>query len=169
MLLVDGKLVLLQPAVNDTGERKYDMRVVAQNVEYYVQMRDQPGPHSHVTGQQDVSGSTADALPDNEAQLHGLRDSLWIFDGNDIRVWTDLQDILRSSVVDSPHALSSSIQIPIDFYPVSVLLNKGIILGMDSEFSQRRDLKLAFFRIATRVSLVHLPAFAQQPQLLTLT
>ncbi|KAG8533227.1 uncharacterized protein KY384_002010 [Bacidia gigantensis] len=41
VFLVDAKLVLLQSSTNDAGEMKYDMRVIANNVEYFDLMRDQ--------------------------------------------------------------------------------------------------------------------------------
>ena len=155
LFLVDGKLALLQPWSDENGERKYDMRVLAQSVEYYVQMRDQPtvGPS--------ILDDDRDAKADDDVYVPGttpsttLRDSLWIFDGSGIRVWTDLHDVLRSHhhhhLADTPHAVAPSTQISVDFYPASILLNKGIVLGVESELIQRRDLRFAFFRTSTRV------------------
>jgi hypothetical protein len=42
LFLVDGKLVLLQPTTTEGGELKYEMRIIAQNVETYALMRDHP-------------------------------------------------------------------------------------------------------------------------------
>jgi hypothetical protein len=37
--------------------------------------------------------------------------------------WNDVQDVLREEMMPAP------LNIPLDFYPLSVLLNKGIVLG----------------------------------------
>ena len=156
LFLVDGKLALLQPSSDENGGRKYDMRILAQSVEYYVQMRDQPTVGPSILDHDDHDH---DAKADDNVHAPGytphttLRDSLWTFDGSGIRVWTDLQDVIRSQhhLADTPHAVASSTQISVDFYPASILLNKGIILGAESELIQRRDLSFAFFRVSTRV------------------
>jgi hypothetical protein len=146
LFLVDGKLVLLQPSLNDEHKLKYDMRVIAQNVEYYVLMRDQPAS----LPSQSLTNVSSHPLEGNEVD-HGLRDSLWMFDGTDMRVWTDVQDVLRSAPADLGCELPSTVAIPVDFYPMSSLLGKGILLGVEPELVQRRDVNFAFFRFAIRV------------------
>ena len=149
--LVDGKLVLLQPSTTDGGELKYDMRVLAPSVEYYVLMRDQSlfEPHwDDARPEAMANGATV-----GEAQHSSLQDSLWLFDGNDLRVWTDVQDIIRLATAGQTRELPTSVSIPVDFYPLSVLLNKGIVLGVEADLVQRRDVNFAFFRLALRVSV----------------
>ncbi|KAI9801942.1 MAG: hypothetical protein M1825_002997 [Sarcosagium campestre] len=152
--LVDGKLVLLQPSATDDGKLRYEMRVLAHNVEYYVLMRDQL----------DSSVATSDTLEDtskgdvgfaNAANPHGhgLRDSLWIFDGSEMRLWPDVQDVLRSAPADAARSLPPIVQVPIDFYPLTILLSKGILLGVEPELVQRRDINFVFFKFATRTHL----------------
>ncbi|KAI9684775.1 MAG: hypothetical protein M1829_000150 [Trizodia sp. TS-e1964] len=153
LFLVDGKLVLLQPSTTEGGELKYDMRVIAQNVEYYALMRDQPPlPTSNL--EQDIYPNSALTTNSNGiSQGSGLRDSLWVFDGNDMRVWTDIQDILRQASIEMSRELPSSILVPVDFYPLSTLLSKGILLGVDPDLVQRRDINFAFFRLSIRTQL----------------
>jgi hypothetical protein len=43
------------------------------------------------------------------------------------------------------------VSIPVDFYPLSVLLAKGILLGLEPDLVQRRDMNFAFFRFTIRV------------------
>lgn len=151
LFLVDAKLVLLQPATNHDGELKYDMRVVAHNVEYFALMRDQPSSSS--TSPNSRQSPTSDAQSSMEGyHEHALRDSLWYFDGTNILVWPDVQDVLNSSVVEHGREIPFPIKIPVDFYPVSCLLDKGIILGIEPELVQRRDFDYALFRFTTRVS-----------------
>lgn len=150
LFLVDGKLALLQPSTDEHDEQKYDMRILAQNVEYYIQMRDQPLPESSTDSEKESSPLTEEIAPE-EAQIHRLRDSLWLSDGHNVCVWTDVQDMMRSSMMEAPHTIPSPIQVPVDFYPISVSLKRGIVLGVESEFIQRRGIGFAFFRIATRV------------------
>ncbi|KAL8914678.1 MAG: hypothetical protein Q9171_000690 [Xanthocarpia ochracea] len=157
LFLVDAKLVLLQSSVNE-GTQKYDMRVIANNVEYFDVMRDQgtlvdspsqslaespSGEHSPITG------------------LHadrGLRDSLWFFDGESVRCWTDIEDLLESASSENDRDMPPSVSIATDFYPTSILLSRGIILGLDSELIQRRDVRFAMFRhtIRTQLFLPHI-------------
>ncbi|KAF4636940.1 hypothetical protein G7Y89_g1140 [Cudoniella acicularis] len=156
LFLVDGKLVLLQPSLNEERKLKYDMRVIAQNVEFYALMRDLPfaspprGPESipdGFSGDQSVDEGT------------GLRDSLWLFEGNDMKVWTDVQDVLRSAPAELARELPPMVTISVDFYPLSVLLGKGILLGLEPELVQRRDVNFAFFRFTIRILRFHLSRF----------
>jgi hypothetical protein len=148
VFLVDGKLVLLQPSLNEERKLKYDMRVIAQNVEYYALMRDIPfsSPLQSPEASAVVNGD--DLGPD---EGNGLRDSLWTFEGNDMKVWTEVQDVLRSAPSELGRELPPMVSIPVDFYPLSVLLGKGILLGLESDLVQRRDVNFAFFRFTIRV------------------
>jgi hypothetical protein len=142
VFLVDGKLVLLQPSFNEQGQLKYDMRIIAQNVEYFSLMRDSPqvAPYENA-GLADSYDSSA------------LRDSLWMFDGQEMKAWTDVQEVLRSSPADSGRDLPPTVSVPVDFYPLSISLDKGILVGVEPELVQRRDVDFSFFRFAIRVRL----------------
>lgn len=142
IFLVDGKLVLLRPSLNDEGQLKYDMRVVAQNVEYHATMRDQPMRNAH----RQLEDAPARTGP------HALRDSLWVFDGMELKAWPNINDVLEA-VGDSNREPPTPVSVPVDFYPLSVLLEKGIVLGVESDLVQRRDVNFSFFHFAIRVSL----------------
>jgi hypothetical protein len=148
VFLVDGKLVFLQPSLNEERKLKYDMRVIAQNVEYYVLMRDMAA--SVLAQAPEVSGAAnGDEL--GPEQGNGLRDSLWTFEGNDMKVWPEVLDVLRSAPSELGRELPPMVSIPVDFYPLSVLLAKGILLGLEPDLVQRRDVNFAFFRFTIRV------------------
>ncbi|KAF2762031.1 RIC1-domain-containing protein [Pseudovirgaria hyperparasitica] len=154
LFLVDGKLVLLQPAATDSGELKYEMRIVAQNVEYYTLMRDQPS--FTVVEQEGLPPSPGTEVATSGIhtyQGHDLRDSLWFFDGHDVRLWIDIQDVLITAPLDTSRDLTGAVKITVDFYPLSTLLNKGILFGLESDLVQRRDGTFAFLRFATRTHL----------------
>ncbi|KAF7719320.1 Ribosomal control protein 1 (RIC1) domain-containing protein [Penicillium ucsense] len=153
LLLVDGNLVLLQPTVTDTGDLKYDMRVISHDVEYYILMRDQLSFNfsSQVDETIPSSPSVDMALEPAYSSL-SLRDSLWMFRGKDLLAWDDIQDILQQETVPKP------INIPLDFYPLSVILNKGVVLGVESEMTQRRDVTFTSLKFAIRTHLF-LPYF----------
>ncbi|KAF3764772.1 RIC1-domain-containing protein [Cryphonectria parasitica EP155] len=143
LFLVDGKLVLLRPVLGEEGQLKYDMRVIAQNVEYYVSMKDQPflseiGP---------PAGNTP-----AEAENEDLFNSLWMFDGTDIKAWTDMQKVLNG-LGESHGELPAPVSISVDFYPLSVLLEKAIVLGVEPDLVQRRDVNFSFFRFSIRTTL----------------
>ncbi|EJP63051.1 DUF1339 domain protein [Beauveria bassiana ARSEF 2860] len=138
IFLVDGKLVLLSPSLNDEGQLKYDMRIIAQNVEYHASMRDQP------------------LLNVERDETHGspaLRDSLWVFDGMHVKGWASIHDVLNAAS-DGTKELPAPVSFPVDFYPLSMLLEKGIILGVESNLVQRRDVNFSFFRFTIRTHLV---------------
>ncbi|KAF2276048.1 RIC1-domain-containing protein [Westerdykella ornata] len=156
LFLVDAKLVLLQPSTTDGGDPKYEMRIIAQNVETYALMRDQPAfalePHDD-----SLPPSPSAGLAINGVHGHDLRDSLWYFDGHDMRCWIDMQDVLASASVELGRELPSPVRIPVDFYPLAAIINKGIVFGVESELVQRRDTGFAYMRFGTRTHLF-LPA-----------
>ncbi|KAJ9647891.1 WD40 repeat protein [Coniosporium tulheliwenetii] len=159
LFLVDGKLVLLSPAMTEDGVLKYEMRILAHNVEYYALMRDQPQinfQHQH---------SSWPPTPPSDTLVsgyhgHGLKDSLWFFDGNHMQVWIDVQETLASVSVELGRELLPTVKIPVDFYPLSALLDKGILFGIESDLILRRDISFGHFRFTTRTHLF-LPALLQ--------
>jgi RAB6A-GEF complex partner protein 1 len=150
LFLVDGKLVLLQPTTTEGGELKYEMRIIAQNVETYALMRDHPA--FALEAHTESLPPSPMGLAINGVQGHDLRDSLWFFDGHDMRVWIDMQDVLTSASAELGRDLPAPTKIHVDFYPLSALINRAIVFGVESELIQRRDTNFAFLRFATRVS-----------------
>jgi hypothetical protein len=59
IFLVDGKLVLLQPCPTEDGAPRYDMRVLASQVEFFALMRDQL-----LLGQPDIHRNTLSSPAD---------------------------------------------------------------------------------------------------------
>lgn len=143
IFLVDGKLVLLRPSLNDEGQLKYDMRVIAQNVEYYASMRDQPL----------LNANSKAERGDSQVAPSALKESLWVFDGTELKAWTHFNEVLDAAG-DVEKELPPSVSVPVDFYPLSILLEKGIILGVESDLVQRRDVTFSFFHFAIRTHLV---------------
>ncbi|KAF2266827.1 RIC1-domain-containing protein [Lojkania enalia] len=156
LFLVDGKLVLLQPTTTEGGELKYEMRIIAQNVETYALMRDHPAFALEMQVDS-LPPSPSAGLAISSVHGHDLRDSLWFFDGHDVRVWIDMQDVLASASIDLGRELPTPVKVPVDFYPLAALINKGIVFGVESELVQRRDTSFAYFRFGTRTHLF-LPA-----------
>ena len=142
LFLVDGKLVLLRPSYHD-GHLKYDMRILVHNIEFYVSMRDQPFLGSPVSSGKQPGGSVAE---------DSLRNSLWIFDGTELKLWADIEPALKAISGEVSGGLPPMISIPVDFYPLSMLLRKAIVLGVESDLIQRRDINFSFFRFSIRVS-----------------
>jgi hypothetical protein len=145
LFLVDGKLVLLRPSVTE-GNLKYDMRVIAHNVEYYLSMRDRP--HTLEPAPQRLAQAA------NGAGGGGLEDSLWLFDGNELKAWPDMDPVMKVISGGLPRELPAMVPVPIDFYPLSVLLPKAIVLGVEPDLIQRRDISFSFFRFSIRVRVV---------------
>ncbi|PHH59767.1 hypothetical protein CDD81_2605 [Ophiocordyceps australis] len=144
IFLVDGKLVLLSPSLNHEGQLKYDMRVIAHNVEYHVAMREQPPLNAARAHQQ---GGLQQGPP-------ALRDSLWLFNGVQIMGWTNVGKVLQAVSSDNAAELAAPVCVAVDFYPLSILLEKGVVLGVESDLVQRRDLTFSFFHFTIRTHLV---------------
>ncbi|KAK4040534.1 RIC1-domain-containing protein [Parachaetomium inaequale] len=144
LFLVDGKLVLLRPSVTE-GNLKYDMRVIAHNVEYYLSMRDRP--HTLEPAPQRLVQAA------NGAAGGGLEDSLWLFDGDELKAWPDMDPVMKAISGGLSRELPAMVLVPIDFYPLSVLLPKAIVLGVEPDLIQRRDISFSFFRFSIRTHL----------------
>ncbi|PWN18420.1 RIC1-domain-containing protein [Microstroma glucosiphilum] len=148
IFLVDGKLVLLRPrkAEDNEAEVAYDMQILGDRIEYY---------WTHLQG------------------IGTLENSLWGYDGTGIKLWLDALTIEQArphngSIVDSDEAgseyeyedeapeyktIEESLSMPLDFYPLCIVLEKGIIIGVEPEVSLRRNLEFAIFRSATTTHL----------------
>lgn len=154
LFLVDAKLVLLQSSTNEAG-LKYNLHVVAHNVEYFDLVRDR-GALLRSPGQSPPeTPSELDTVVNGFQSDSGLDDSLWYFDGGSVRCWMDVDDILAPSTMENDCDVPEPVAIAVDFYPTSVVLNKGVVLGLDAEIIQRRDAHFAYMRHGIRVCRSH--------------
>lgn len=153
--------MLLQSSTSGDQGLKYDMRVIANNVEYFDLMRDQSS----------LSGTPARSLPPSPSAEEalstdpfdrGLKDSLWYFDGSEVQCWMDVEDLIESASTSNDRELPPPVSISADFYPTSVVLNEGILLGIDADLVQRRDVQFAFFRFSIRTQLFLPPILQRQ-------
>ncbi|KAF8528030.1 RIC1-domain-containing protein [Hysterangium stoloniferum] len=125
LLLVGGKLVLLRPRKSGTQEVKYDMQILADRIEFC---------WIHLRG------------------IGTLENSLWGYDGQGIRLWLDALTIEAVAVdpqSDTYESVQESVNIPLNFYPLSVLMDKGIIIGVEHEAVARVSLPFVMFRMIT--------------------
>jgi len=125
LMMVGGKLVLLKPRKSGDQEVRYDMQILADRIEFcWIHLR----------------------------AIGTLENSLWGYDGRGMRVW------LNALTIEAPSESSSdsqnghvreSVNVPLDFYPLSVLMDKGIIIGAEHESSVVATLPFVTFRHAT--------------------
>ncbi|KHJ30917.1 putative duf1339 domain protein [Erysiphe necator] len=154
IFLYDGKLVLLQPIFGEERELRYDMRVIAQNVEYYFLMRDVQVtifPHQKIGLNSPLLGDDDSLL--NHQEESSLYNSLWIFEGNEIKGWPNVKDLLQVTSSEIGREISTMFSIPVDFYPLSIQFERGIILGLESELIQTRNINFTLFKLAIRTRL----------------
>ena len=71
-----------------------------------------------------------------------------------MQAWIDVKDILESG--ENGRELPLPVLIPVDFYPLSTLVNRGIILGIESDLVQRRDIGFSHFKFSTRVCRLYI-------------
>ncbi|GAA5829201.1 hypothetical protein JCM11251_004158 [Rhodosporidiobolus azoricus] len=129
IFLISGRLVLLRPRRAASNEVKYDLQILADRVEFY---------WTHLSG------------------IGTLENSLWAWDGNKVRIWLDALTIEKVRVDarrDAYETVRESVAIALDFYPLAVLMDKGIIVGVDQETSLRKNLDFAIFRLITTTHL----------------
>ncbi|KNE99997.1 hypothetical protein PSTG_06849 [Puccinia striiformis f. sp. tritici PST-78] len=139
ILLIGGKVVLLRPQRSERAEVKYDMQILADHVEFYW------------AGRQ--------FNDDNESGL--LENSLWAWDGKRISVWLDALAIDEKDLSGEENVISTSssqavenrLTIPLNFHPLSVLMDKGIFIGIEQETVIKKSLNFALFRIVTNTEL----------------
>lgn len=131
IFLVDDRLVLLRPRKAGNEQVRYDMQVLADRIESY-------WTHLHGVG--------------------ALENSLWGYDGASMRVWLDALTVEATKQTQHGYeTVDESINLRLDFYPLSILMDKGIIIGIDYEPSTRA-LPFALFKIQTATHLF-LPKF----------
>ncbi|KAJ7693644.1 RIC1-domain-containing protein [Mycena rosella] len=123
LMVVGGQLILLRPRKSGDQEVKYDMQIFADRIEFC---------WIHLRG------------------INTLENSLWAYDGQGIRVWLNALAIEAPRSDDEPQeSVKESVNIPLDFYPLSVLMDKGIIIGAEHEVATRSNLPFVIFRHAT--------------------
>lgn len=123
LMVVGGQLILLRPRKSGEQEVKYDMQIFADRIEFC---------WIHLRG------------------INALENSLWAYDGQGIRVWLNALAIESPRADDEPQeCVKESVNIPLDFYPLSVLMDKGIIIGAEHEVAARSNLPFVIFRHAT--------------------
>ncbi|KAL7408850.1 RIC1-domain-containing protein [Mrakia frigida] len=161
IFLIDTSLVLLRPRKGSRGggsaqqghhrrnsslapvsgqpseEVKYDLQILADRIESY---------WTHLSG------------------IGTLENSLWGWDGEKLRVWLDALTVDRVRAgpkigeggrlaEKSYERVAESVSIPLDFYPLSVLMDKGIIIGIETELSIRQSLSFSTYKIQTTTHL----------------
>ncbi|KDN49477.1 LOW QUALITY PROTEIN: hypothetical protein RSAG8_02179, partial [Rhizoctonia solani AG-8 WAC10335] len=132
LLLVGGRLVLLKPRKTGSEEVRYDMQILADRIEFC---------WVHLEG------------------IGTLENSLWGYDGRGIRLWLDAltlenpSDNTAEDGAQSTESIQESVNIPLSFYPLSVLMDKGIIIGVEHEIATRGSLPFVMFRIVPTTHL----------------
>ncbi|TFK76753.1 RIC1-domain-containing protein [Pluteus cervinus] len=125
LMVVGGQLILLRPRKSGNHEVKYDMQIFADRIEFC---------WIHLRG------------------IAALENSLWAYDGQGMRVWLNALAIEAPQTKDQEDVqqdVKESVNIPLDFYPLSVLMDKGIIIGAEHEAATRSNLPFVMFRHAT--------------------
>lgn len=147
IFLVDAKLVLMQPTADANGSLKYDMRIIANDVEYFSFTRDQ-GP---LEDRARTFPSITEQADGRSPAALGLNDSMWYFDGQKVYCWPDVFDLLTAAAAEGSKELPEPVSIPVDFYPTSIALEKALVIGSEPELVQRRDLPFAYWKTSMRV------------------
>ncbi|RXW23835.1 hypothetical protein EST38_g2008 [Candolleomyces aberdarensis] len=123
LMVVGGQLILLRPCKAADQEVKYDLQVFADRIEFC---------WIHLRG------------------IGALENSLWAYDAHGMRIWLNALSIEKTASEDVDNLdVKESVNIPLDFYPLSVLMDKGIIIGAEHEIATRMNLSFVMFRHTT--------------------
>ncbi|CAG8600077.1 32678_t:CDS:10 [Gigaspora margarita] len=118
IFLIDGKLVLLHPKKSDEGEVQYDLHILADKIEFYWM---------------------------STRGIGSLKNSLWACDSQGVKIWMNIWSNEESAKDWQSEVLLSAtkecLRIKLEFYPLSVLLDKGIIVGVQQQTSFRQSLE----------------------------
>ncbi|KAI8327314.1 RIC1-domain-containing protein [Blakeslea trispora] len=66
---------------------------------------------------------------------------------------TDIETHVKWRIDNFEDLKSQSIYIPLDFYPLSILLDKGIIIGIEQNISYKDSLGFVFFKMSPKMHL----------------
>jgi RAB6A-GEF complex partner protein 1 len=136
VFLLDAKLVLLSPVKrvdSPLSDLKYDMKVLSDKVEWCMVLTNQA----------------------DQPALSILNDSIWAWDGSHVSV-----NLLSfHSSINFQIWLSASrngpsggpIKIGIDFYPLTILPEYGIITGLSSQIIANQSVELSMFKVKPMV------------------
>lgn len=94
----------------------------------------------------------------SDERISYLWNSLWAFDGSGVKVWTNLlvedgEDGSKKTSWKNSDTFKESIYMDLNFYPLTVKLFKGILLGVEQRISLRNSLNCAIMRIESQVYL----------------
>ncbi|KAG0258412.1 hypothetical protein DFQ27_004650 [Actinomortierella ambigua] len=125
-LLVDGRMYFLRPEFLPDGNIRLSFRQISNNIEYYW-----------------ITRSTSDVADY----------SLWAFNGQKMKMWWNVfgpGDSERSLV---NFVKSDYLELTPEFYPLAILPERGIILGLEPEISVHKPRAMALFKIGTKTHL----------------
>lgn len=143
--------MLLQPSPEGNRELKYDMRVIAHDVEFYLLAREgRTQPPLRALAALEAADASFTAEPQLGSSLH---DSIWFFNGDAMHVWPDCHELVNSVSSERNTQTVAAVAIPTDFYPLAPVIDQGTLTGLEPTLVQRRDADLSFFRASPRSHL----------------
>ncbi|KAK0524719.1 WD40 repeat protein [Tilletia horrida] len=182
IFLIDGKLVLLRPrqtAGEDDEEVAYDMQILSDRIEYYWTHLQGIGSLENSLWGYDGHGIKLwlDALTIEQAEYVGEEDGASSSAGDVEPAQAPATDDGQTSKTATTGAgaagavtgteaeheeadrdfeyktIQERAYMPLDFYPLCVAMEKGIIIGVEPETSIRKNMEFTMFRSSTNTHL----------------
>ncbi|KAL1920513.1 uncharacterized protein VTP21DRAFT_890 [Calcarisporiella thermophila] len=128
VILIDGKLAMLHPLETSEGDVQYQLTLLADSVEYY--------------------------WIANRA-MGSLQNSLWACTGAGMKLFMNVASSGRAKLEaagEPPLTHARSAQIALDFYPLSILMDKGIVVGVHQQVITRNT-EFALFKLNMQTHL----------------
>ncbi|KAF9913412.1 hypothetical protein BX616_010073, partial [Lobosporangium transversale] len=127
-LLVDGKVYFLRPEFLSDGNVRLSFRQITDKVEYY--------------------WITRSAHDNNDY-------SLWVFNGKTLKMWWNVFGPGSSEMSLATFAKHNFLEMDLEFYPLAILPERGIVLGLEPEIAIHKPKSIAMFKMATKTILRH--------------
>ncbi|KAF9570180.1 hypothetical protein EC968_002119 [Mortierella alpina] len=125
-LLVDGKIYFLRPEFLPDGNVRLSFRQITEKAEYYWITR----------------------------SAHDANDfSLWAFNGKTLKMWWNIFGTGGTERSLAAFAKHNFLEMDIEFYPLAILPERGIVLGLEPEIAVHKPKSLAMFKMATKTHL----------------
>ncbi|KAG5518270.1 hypothetical protein PMAC_003066 [Pneumocystis sp. 'macacae'] len=130
IILLDDKLMFLKPNKNSDLSMKYHVYLFSEKVEHFL-------------------------FVNHSSQY--IKPSIWAFCGTEIKIWMDFSNTIiedintlgNQEILPNLNNDDNLITISLDFYPIFLLLNKGIILGIKNGITWQKNLDYFDFKINT--------------------
>ncbi|TPX31029.1 hypothetical protein SmJEL517_g05541 [Synchytrium microbalum] len=85
----------------------------------------------------------------------GMHHSLWAFDGAGVKIWANIitDDTMLPEAWPPTKNWNEDIRMELDFYPLTVMMHRAIIMGIEQRMALRNSVQCTFYKLETKTHL----------------